>query len=307
MASEQNQRGEEQERTMPTLDTPRMAFAYRTHGETDGLPMLLLHGSYGSSRWWQPFFDILPDAIYAVAPDLRGCGASEKSKSGYAIAEQAADVEVFVDGLGLDDFDLVGHSSGGAIAMEYALNHGEQVRSLILVDSAPVEGVFTPLEALALLERMRENRELLHQALAALMPAAPPPSMEGDDFALFFEQLVDDAQQMAPAAFTEVARALDRWNRFEEARYLTMPTLLVWGERDTIVERDAVTRTLIAIPGAGNLEVLRGVGHSPMIEAPVVLAERMIEFISEDFAGFEEAREMAAEQAPEQEPNADHD
>ncbi len=146
---------------------------------------------------------------------------------------------------------------------------------------------------------MREDRELLAQALRALMPAAPPPTMDPEEFQAFFQELVTDAQGMAPAAFTGVARALDRWNRFQEARQLTLPTLLVWGAEDVIVDRDATTRTLIAIPGAGNLEVLRGVGHSPMIESPVVLAERIIEFITEDFDAFQEARELAEEQAPE--------
>lgn len=259
-----------------------MTFHYRTHGDADGLPMLLLHGSFASSRWWEPFFAILPDEIYAIAPDLRGCGGSERSEDGYEIHEQAEDVAAFVEALGLDAFDLVGHSSGGALAVEYALAHPARLGHLILVDSAPVEGVFTPLEGYQLLDQMREDRPLLRQALAALMPTTPPSTMTGDEFDAFFEKLVDDATGMAPAAFTAVARALDRWNRFEDVRHLSLPTLLLWGERDTLVDRDSTTRTLLAIPGAANLEVLRGVGHSPMIEAPVALAERIIEFISEE-------------------------
>ncbi len=282
---------------MPTLTTPRLAFHYRTHGDVDGLPMLLLHGSFASSRWWEPFFAILPDEIYAIAPDLRGCGGSSPSADGYEIHEQAADVAAFVDALGLTDFDLVGHSSGGAIAIEYALTYPSRLRSLILVDSAPIEGVFTPLEGYQLLEQMREDRELLSQALASLMPTTPPPTMSAGEFDRFFEAVVDDALAMAPAAFTAIASALGRWNRFEEARHLSLPTLLLWGERDTLVDRDSTTRMLISIPGAANLEVLRGVGHSPQIESPVVLAERIIDFITEDFVSFEEARTIAEERA----------
>ena len=285
---------------MPTLTTPRLTFHYRTHGDVDGLPMLLLHGSFASSRWWEPFFAILPDEIYAIAPDLRGCGGSrpsEPSDEGYEIHEQAADVAAFVDALGLEDFDLVGHSSGGAIGIEYALTQPGRARSLILVDSAPVEGAFTPLEGYQLLEQMRTDRDLLSQALSSLMPSTPPPTMTAQEFQLFFETLVDDAAGMAPAAFTAVARGLDRWNRFEEARYLSLPTLLLWGALDTLVDRDSTTRMLIAIPGAANLEVLAGVGHCPMIESPAALAERIIDFITEDFVGFEEAREIAGEES----------
>lgn len=282
---------------MPTLTTPRLTFHYRTHGDADGLPMLLLHGSFASSRWWEPFFEILPDEIYAIAPDLRGCGGSEQSKNGYEIPEQAEDIAAFVDGLGLEDFDLVGHSSGGPIAIEYVLTHPGRARSLILLDSAPIEGVFTPLEGYQLLEQMQADRDLLRQALASLMPATPPPTMTAEEFHAFFERLVDDAAGMAPAAFTAVARALDHWNRFEEARRLSLPSLLLWGALDTLVDRDSTTRMLIAIPGAANLEVLAGVGHSPMIESPVALAERIIDFITEDFAGFEEARVIAEQEA----------
>lgn len=276
---------------MPMIETPRLRMAYRVHGDADGLPMLCLHGSFGSSRWWQPLFDILPDAIHAIAPDLRGCGESDRSELGYDIPQQAEDVAGFVDALGLDEFDLVGHASGGAIAVEYALAHSEKLRSLILVDPAPVEGVFTPLEGLRLLDQMRTDRDLLSRALTSLMPHTPSPTMSQADFDAFFAHLVADAQAMSPAAFTGVAQALDRWNRFDEAGRLTLPTLLIWGSEDSIVDRDAVTRTLIAIPGAANLEVLRGIGHSPMIESPVVLAERIIEFMTDDFGGYEEVRQ----------------
>lgn len=277
---------------MPILETARMTFHYRTHGDADGLPMLLLHGSFATGRWWEPFFAILPDDIFAIAPDLRGCGGSTHSERGYAIEEQAADVAAFVDALGLTDFDLVGHSSGGAIAVEYALTHMDRLHSLVLVDTAPVEGVFTPVEGLRLLDSMREDRDLLARALATLMPTVPPSTMTQAEFDAFFAQLVEDASQMAPAAFSGVAQALDRWNRFEDVRRLTLPVLLIWGNQDTIVDRDATTRTLIAIPGASNLEVLRGVGHSPMLESPVVLAERIIDFVAEEFEAFEEARRI---------------
>ncbi len=281
---------------MPTIVTSRLEFHYRESGDDDGVPLLLLHGSHASSRWWDPFCAILPESIHAVVPDLRGCGLSGGSERGYEIEEQAADISNLVEGLGLTEFDLVGHGSGGAIAIEFALRHRERLHSLILVDSVPVEGAFTPLEGLQLLAQMREDRALLRRALASLMPAVPPPTMSPAEFETFFDLIVEDAAGMAPAAFTAVAEALTRWNRLEEAKGLTLPTLIVQGSDDIIVDKETATRSLLSIPGAANLEVLRGVGHSPMIEAPVTLAERIIEFITEDFDSFEEARDFAEEQ-----------
>jgi pimeloyl-ACP methyl ester carboxylesterase len=258
--------------------------------------MLLLHGSYATSRWWEPFMTALPDEILAIAPDLRGCGASERTSTGYSIEDQAADVASFIEALGWDEFDLIGHSSGGAIAMEYALTYVETARTLTLVNTAPIEGVFTPLETYVLLEKMRSDRELLAQALQSLMPTL---NLTGDNpkSITYFEQLVDDAQKMEPAAFTALADALNKWNRFGEGRQLTLPTLLIWGDQDIIVDRDAITRTLIAIPGANNLEILRGSGHSPMIEAPVALAELIINFIADDFNEYENLRQLATEES----------
>jgi pimeloyl-ACP methyl ester carboxylesterase len=162
------------------------------------------------------------------------------------------------------------------------------------VDTAPIEGVFSPLETYVLLEKMRTDRDLLAQALRSLMPTL---DLSGNDLAQlgFFDQLVDDAQQMDSAAFTAMADALNRWNRFGDGRSITLPTLLIWGEQDLIVDRDATTRTLIAIPGANNLEILRSVGHSPMIEAPVALAELLIDFIADDFEEYDSVRQLAGE------------
>ena len=287
------------------IDTERGRFHFRTHGQPSQTPLLLLHGSFAGSRWWEPFFAILPDELFAIALDLRGCGQSVKSSDGYAIAAQAEDLWSIVQAMELRDFDLVAHSSGGAIAIEFLLNHPDLAQSLILVDSVPVEGVFTPVETLMLLEEMKDDDTLLRRSIQLLMPSFQPDESSfdtiDDNSALyqytkreFFEQIILDAGQMAPQAFAAVAQALGQWNRFADAHKLTLPALILWGDQDQIIDRDAITRTLIAIPGANNLEVLRGVGHSPMIEAPLLLAERILDFITDDFGHFEEIRDSAS-------------
>lgn len=277
-----------------TVVAPRMTFSCRTWGEDDGIPVMLLHGSYATSRWWEDFAAFLPEEIYSLAPDLRGCGGSSKTDSGYSIADQAEDLDSLAHTIGWDDFHLVAHSSSGAIAVEYALRQPGKLNTLLLVSTVPVEGVFTPIDGYMLLEQMRSDRVLLAEAMALLMPrlAAAARGGEPAEVALF-EALVDDAQGMAPAAFVDVARSLSQWNRFADARQLTLPTLLVWGDQDVIVDREATTRTLIAIPGANNLEVMHGVGHSPMLEAPQRLAEIYVNFITQDFGGFDAIRGSA--------------
>ena len=163
-----------------TVVTPRMTFHCRTWGEDDGIPVMLLHGSYGTSRWWEAFATSLPQEIYSIAPDLRGCGGSSKTDSGYSIAEQAEDIASLVLALGWDDFHLVAHSSSGAIAVEYALNNPGKLSTLLLVSSVPVEGVFTPIDGYMLLEQMRTDRTLLAEAMALLMPRLAAAVQRGD-------------------------------------------------------------------------------------------------------------------------------
>ncbi len=236
-------------------------------------------------------FEVLPDDIYAVAPDLRGCGKSEKAGDDYSIKAQTEDVWALIEALGLRDFDLVAHSSAAAIAIELLLSHPAVVANLILVSPVPAEGLHTPIEALTLLSDMKDDRALHSQALASLMISFDIET--SDENRRFFDQLLDDAQGMAPAAFTETAVALSQWNRFADVHQLTLPTLLIWGDQDILVGRDAVTRTLIAVPGANNLEVLTGVSHAPMIEAPLRLAERIINFIADDTSDYDEIRGQA--------------
>ncbi len=289
---------------MPFLDTPCLRLHYRTHGDPGGVPLLLLHGSFATSRWWQPLFAYLPEEIYAIAPDLRGCGQSEKPDDGYDIATMAGDIQALIDMLDLRDFDLAGHAIGAAIALETTLTYPDRVATLALIDPPPLEGIITPVEGLMLLEEMRINRELLHAGLASMMPAftASFTSSAGDTTPVageaFFQQLVDDAMTQAPAAFTEPAVALASWNRLHEAGQLTLPTIVIWGDQDTLVERESVNRTLLAIPGANNLEVLRGVGHAPMIDAPFRLAERLLTFILDDYTNYKEIRKQAEEIDP---------
>ena len=190
--------------------------------------------------------------------------------------------------MGLRDFDLIAHSSGCAIAVEFTLANPASVNTLILIAPASLEGVHTPVDTYSLLEEMQSDRALHRQALELMMPAHTQPPA-------YISALVDDAQAMAPAAFTGIARALADWNRFRDAQQLTLPTLLLWGDQDEIVSRDSVTRALIAIPGAANLEVLRGIGHSPMIEAPLISAEKIVDFITEDFSGFSAIRSSATD------------
>jgi len=262
---------------MPYLHSAGVEIHYVDWGAEEAAETILfVHGSFASSRWWQPVLKRLPQQFRAIVPDLRGCGRSGRpaEQDAYAIPRQAADLLALTEELNLWDFHLVAHSFGGAIAMQFALDAPDRLRSLVLVSTAPAEGVITPKEVYTYLERMQDDRGLLVKALASLMPGHPLDA--------FFQQLVNDAQSMAPAAFTANARALGDWNIASRVRELRVPTLFIWGDQDIIVGREAIEHTFLGVLGAHRLEVFRQVGHVPFLERPDAFVESLLTFIQED-------------------------
>jgi pimeloyl-ACP methyl ester carboxylesterase len=105
-------------------------------GSADDPPVVLLHGNGGHAHWWDALVPDLVPGWRLVAPDLRGHGESAWAEPPrYAIADFAADVTRVLDGLGLAQAVLVGHSMGGRVAAWYASEHPERVRALAVLDS----------------------------------------------------------------------------------------------------------------------------------------------------------------------------
>ncbi|RME84441.1 MAG: alpha/beta hydrolase [Caldilineae bacterium] len=272
---------------MPFVTTSRGRFFFRQAlGEEPTL--IFMHGNLGTSRWWRPVLNLLPTGWRGLAYDAIGFGYSElgeqaESVERYGIAAQVQDLAAFADAITDVPFHLVAHSNATAAAVEYTLAYPKRVATLTLVGPVPASGTRTPPEAYPLLERLPGDPELLRQAIAASAPAFTP-----EDFDI--EQLVEDARRTSPVALVASARALDAWQPGPRLRQLTLPVLLVRGERDIMLDEQEAHATLLAIPGAGNLEVLKRVGHSPMLEAPLAFANTLIRFVAEDWEAFAEVR-----------------
>jgi esterase len=101
--------------------------------------LVLLHGGNSSARGtWTRLAPAFANAYHILAPDHRGHGETDwDPDAGYTIGNYVADFEEFVQQVGVETFDLVGHSLGGMIALTYASRHPERVRRLVLVDSGP--------------------------------------------------------------------------------------------------------------------------------------------------------------------------
>jgi pimeloyl-ACP methyl ester carboxylesterase len=103
----------------------------------EGLPpLVLLHGMLGSSRNWQTAGRDLAERWHVLAPDLRNHGSSpHDAEMNYSA--MVADVVAWMDAVGLERAEVMGHSMGGKVAMELACRHPARVAGLTVVDIAP--------------------------------------------------------------------------------------------------------------------------------------------------------------------------
>jgi pimeloyl-ACP methyl ester carboxylesterase len=122
--------------TERTLATRRIATNAWEAGVGDAL--LLVHGNLSNGAVWREQLALLPPGIRGIAPDLRGFGRSEAAPidATRGVRDFADDLVALLDALDLDAVHVAGHSLGGGVALQLALDHPERVRSLALV--API-------------------------------------------------------------------------------------------------------------------------------------------------------------------------
>ena len=136
--------------TVPTLlgiksqiiQTARLKMHVLTSGSEDNVPVFFVHGNVSSATYWEETMLALPDGFRALAVDLRGYGDTEPLPISGAtgMADFAADVRSLVEALGLGKHHIVGHSMGGGVVMQYAINHASDLLSITLVDTVSPYG-----------------------------------------------------------------------------------------------------------------------------------------------------------------------
>lgn len=118
------------------VESPRLKSHVLTSGPDDGIPVLFVHGNVSASRFWEETMLALPDGYRALAPDLRGYGETEAKAidATRGLRDWSDDLHALAEALELPAFHLVGWSMGGGVAMQYAIDHPERLRSLLLLN-----------------------------------------------------------------------------------------------------------------------------------------------------------------------------
>ena len=251
-------------------------------------PLLLLHGLLVTSHSFTRLIPELAGERRVLAPDLPGCGDSDRPPpilcAGYSARWQAAAVLELIDRLGLAQVDIVGHSWGGAIAVCLADAAPERVRRLALVDPTlfampvPIEGRLAQVPGLGPyvfknMYRRNELRRYLGRAFSR------DHLVDEADVDLYWDRLARSGGREAAHAMLMQLMNPDTMAAMQpRLRAITAPTLIVWGERDAIVPHEHAARVAEAVPGA-KLRWLPGCGHTPAEEQPEALAALLREHL----------------------------
>lgn len=168
--------------TAHRVDTGATEIACWTGGS--GPPLLLLHGYPQTHVMWHKIADRLAQNFTVIASDLRGYGDSGKPESGpetshapYSKREMATDQVAVMKHFGHTEFDVCGHDRGGRVAHRLALDHGEAVKRLAVLDIVPTYKIYT--------EADRRIAEDYYHWFFLIQPYDYPERMIGHDVAYY--------------------------------------------------------------------------------------------------------------------------
>ncbi|MGE5695352.1 MAG: alpha/beta fold hydrolase [Candidatus Sericytochromatia bacterium] len=270
--------------------------AYRDEGDRTAEPLVLVHGMAGSSRAWTPIIGPLAAKYRVVAPDLLGHGQSDKPRTDYSLGAFAVWLRDFLDELDISSATFVGHSLGGGVTLQFAHQHREYCRRLVLVNSGGLgTDISMPLRLLSL-----PGAELV----LPLFAARPTQYIGTGVHSLLATRGGQDAARvqerwkkystlrdpMVRQAFLRTLRsvvdvrgqtvcALDRLPRLVG----DLPTLIVAGARDAVIPVSHAEAAHAALPGS-RLEIIDDAGHHPQLDCPTTLAELIDEFVAAEEA-----------------------
>src|SRR3954471_15921702 len=261
--------------------------SYRVAGS--GPALLLLHGIANSSDTWARVAPLLSDRFTVIAPDLLGHGESAAPRGDYSLGAHASGARDVATALGHDRVTVIGHSLGGGIAMQFAYQFPERCERLVLVSSgglgrevhlllraAALPGADYVLPALTSTRLLGVGRGV--GGLLRRLRLAP-----GEDLQVLADGFASLDNAGSRQAFLHTVRAViepsgqrvSAQDRLSLAALL--PTLIVWGENDSIIPAEHGDAAHAAMPGS-RLEVFPGAGHMPHDADPERFAALLIEF-----------------------------
>ena len=262
---------------------------YRENGDPNAPLLVLLHGFADSFTTWDGWVRELKPQFHIISLDFPGHGLTRAPAGAELSGDKLADfVDAFAAKLMLPKFAVAGNSMGGGAAWELAVRHPDRVNALILVDAAgfandkpgkqPLGFVILRYRLGRIVLSKIDNRPLIEQGLKA----------DVYDKSLITPFIVDRFAEFQRApGHREILMSVNMGPRAGSTAQLLstikVPTLILWGESDPLIEPAAATKFAAAISGS-KLITYPHVGHLPQLEIPQRSAADVAAFLQAEQA-----------------------
>jgi 4,5:9,10-diseco-3-hydroxy-5,9,17-trioxoandrosta-1(10),2-diene-4-oate hydrolase len=251
-----------------------------------GLPVLLIHGFDEFLEVWSLNIDALSKHHRVYAIDLPGHGLSQKPKADYKLSFFTEFVINFMSALGLEPATLVGHSMGGALSLEAAINYPERIAKLILVDSGGFSREAPLLYRLATLPVVGDviirptTKPLLRRGLRGIFynPDIVTEEMVELDYHYLKMPGAKETMLNVIRNNSDLSGPRPEVVLLGRLHLVRVPTLLIHGAQDRLVPLKQVKAASKLIPNA-RLKVFDRCGHCPQIEKAIAFNKTVSAFL----------------------------
>jgi 3-oxoadipate enol-lactonase len=242
---------------------------YEVHGPEGTSPIALLEGMGGDISGWRRNIPHLAAHHRVVAVDSRGNGRSDKPDRPVSMGTFVDDTSALLDHMGVESAHLYGQSFGAMVAMELALTHPERVRSLELAATHAGAGRSSRGGWMAHVPKDKPHLALYSEAFAREHPEHVAEDMR-----------VGGRNPQPPHARRRQWDAIQAWDAWDRVSDLQVPTLILHGTEDRLIDVGNARRLAALIPGS-KLVLLEGAGHVYHSEQPEASDAAVIAFVGE--------------------------
>ena len=245
---------------MPKIKLNSIELYYEEYGDGEGA-VILLHGFLSSLKMWSNSY--VPDLmkrykVYAI--DARGHGNSNNVKIGCNLQQMADDIYRFMILKNIDKCILTGMSMGGAIAIQFAINYPDKISSLILMNPGPGTLFSQGFSLISpILSFVSQKKWLLKPLLKSVLMNPLPRNK--------LLAFVDDAALVSKETWLQYLHPDNKIHNLNRLKDLTIPTLVIIGEKDKAIPIEFQEDIADTIPKAVKV-VMKNEGHAVVIEKP---------------------------------------
>ena len=268
-----HQAGESLDEQSISLSTG-VTLSYVESGNRSATPILFLHGFTDSWRSFEKVIPLFPTDLHIISITHRGHGNSSKPEDGYAMKDFAGDIAAFIKAKELGPCIIVGHSLGGLITQQFALDHPALAKAIAIVGSDAAFGNNPGLP-----EFRDEINQLSGTIDYAFADAFQKSTISKPVDSAYIAQCVSESMKVPLRVWKDIINEIIKVDLSNQLYKIKVPVLILWGTKDAICSLDDQKLMKEKIRNS-TLRIYEGTGHSLHWEDPERFTDDIVKFVN---------------------------